>query len=57
VIRIPFTTQGIGFEPFPKFSFSFTNEMDENKLPLGIFRNLVAQEQFFRRKPCSQTMA
>jgi hypothetical protein len=35
---------------------SSTNEMDENKLPLCIFKKLISQEYFFQRDPCSQTM-
>jgi hypothetical protein len=31
--RIPIQLQGPGFEPFLKLSFSFINEMDEDKIP------------------------
>jgi hypothetical protein len=43
----------MGLNFFSEFSFLFTNDMDENKLPFDNFFKLVTQEQFFQKKPCS----
>jgi hypothetical protein len=42
MVKIPLKAHG--FEPFPEFYFSFTNEMDENKLPFNNFFKLGVQE-------------
>jgi hypothetical protein len=41
-LESPLQPNSLGFEPFLEFFFSSTNEMDENKLSLGIFKKLVA---------------
>jgi len=40
----PLHSEGLGFEHFLKFSFSFTNEMDKNKLPINNSLKLITQE-------------
>ncbi len=32
-LKFPLQSKGLGFEHFPELSFSFTNEIDENKFP------------------------
>ncbi len=41
-LESPLQPKGVGFKLFPEFSFPSTNEMDENKLPLCIFKKLIA---------------
>jgi hypothetical protein len=49
MIRIPLQPKGLGFKPFPEFYFPSTNEMDENKLPLCIFKKKIPKNIFFEK--------
>ncbi len=52
-LQSPLWPKGLMFEHFFELSFLSTNEMDENKLSLGKFLKLDAQEQLFWKEPCS----
>jgi hypothetical protein len=43
-LKSPLKSKGPKFEPFPEFYFSFTNEMDQNKLSFDKKFNLSVQE-------------